>query len=271
MGLLERLALSGPWGVQMESSTAEKDDLGEERSEDLVSRIRGHIEQAERKESGGPWDASSHREIADELFVRLWKRHCSRAKAIARSVFGSDRGLVEDVDVEVARQLHRVIVQPGGTLRGLDENFRNAFKTICVDAVRKVGRDSRGRDGNAVPHYIREDSEAQLQKTRMERVVSAETPTKDRRDRDVPPVETGISDIDSEEDFRTVLGHVAYRALIGRLPERQRTVIEMVSQQKTFKQIAADLQIHPDTVSSDFDKAIQFFENNLATQLRRDR
>lgn len=142
--------------------------------------------------------------------------------------------------------------------------FSAAFKNVCLDGIKRVGNVYRDRIGGKATLETSVGS-------REVPVVSADSTAVDQWGEEIDPISLRVEDSRAIEQFQDVIGHEAYKTIAPFLPPRQRAVLEMRVQNQEFKQIAMCLNIHPETASSDFEKAVQFIEAKLSERQREGR
>ncbi|RYG28118.1 sigma-70 family RNA polymerase sigma factor, partial [bacterium] len=233
-----------------------------ETSEQLVVRARYHADQARCKRSSEPSAAKAHDEQARTILRRLWTRCTRTAHRAGCQAFGSSHGLYEEVVQEAAAELSRIVLG-SKSLRNLDRRFSASFESVCIDAVRSVRRNNRGRSGSSLTY------EQDGEKRSISFVASDEAPIP-QEDEGAEPLTLQHKDRGSLDGFAAIVGESAFDSIVHRLPPRQLKVLSLRLQGIEYKEIAALLKINRDTASSDFQKARAFIETNIAPQ-REDR
>ena len=237
------------------------DELNEERSEDLVVRIRDYVIQAEARREHNPEEAKKLETRARELLDRLWRRHHKDARRAACRAFGTGDDLYKEAVAESARELARIVLRPKGSLRGLDGMFNAAFKNVCLDGIKRVGNTYADRIGGEV---VLDTAQGPVSKP----MVSAEAPMTDKWGEEGDTPSANYADPASLDQFASVLGAEAYRTIAPLIPAKLRAVLEMRIKNKQYHEIAEDLGIHKETASAYFQQAVSFIEAKLNERRR---
>jgi len=235
------------------------DDYEEEieSSEQLVIRIRDELKASEDVRATDLVRAQRHDDRARELLQKLFARQEAAIEKIARHFTTGIPRLYEDAISQISLELTkaiRALKRPGPATM-----FDRTLRGIAYDAYRKLKSQNKGAEG--ITTDVQDHDE-----TKTFRFVSADAKRPGPEGAVIGTIAEAALDPEAYEAFERMLGAAAYEQISGLLPERQKAVMDFSLEGLPDVQIAERLGIHPDTVASDYKKALATTKRHYARQ-----